>query len=162
MVPASAWTNPSPCDGWLARDVLGHLVQTQREFLSGRGIDVGDAPDIDSDPGSAWRDHAQRVLELISDDTVTTTAYDGFFGPTTVGETLEQFYVWDMLVHRWDIARSVGADDMLSDEEIDRIERGAASFGDALYMDGICRAGVEAAADADRKTRVLARLGRTA
>lgn len=161
-VPAAGWTKPSPCAGWSARDVLRHLIETQREFLTGHGIDPGSAPDIDGDPAGAWRDHAKRVLEVLSDDAVPALAYDGHFGPTTVGATLEQFYIWDMLVHRWDIARSVGSDAGLSDAELDRIERGADSFGDALYLDGVCRPGVEAPADADREARVLARLGRRA
>ena len=45
---------------------------------------------------------------------------------------------------------------------LDRLEAGADSFGPALYMDGICRSGVDAPADADRATRLLARLGRRA
>ncbi len=161
-VPAGGWTNPSPCDGWTARDVLRHLIETQREFLTGHDIDLGDAPDTDTDPAGAWRDHAKRVTEAICDDAVPSIEYDGHFGPTTVGGTLEQFYIWDMLVHRWDIARSVGAHAALSDAELDRIESGADSFGEALYMDGICRPGVEAAPDAGRQGRVLARLGRKA
>jgi len=161
-VPARSWTNPSPCDGWTARDVLSHMIETQREFLTGHGIDLGDAPDIDTDPAAAWRVHAKRVVEAISDDAVVGVEYDGHFGRTTVGATLEQFYVWDMLVHRWDIARTVGGDDGLSGAELDRIESGAESFGEALYMDGVCRPGVETPADSDRKVRLLARLGRTA
>lgn len=161
-VPAQSWTNPSPCDGWSAHDVLRHMIETQREFLTSHDIDLGAAPDIDTDPAAAWRDHTKRVVEAISDDAVPAIAFDGHFGPTTVGATLEQFYMWDMLVHRWDIARSAGADAGLSDDEIDRIERGADSFGEALYMDGVCRPGVGAPADADRKVRVLARLGRPA
>ncbi len=159
-VPAESWTNPSPCDGWSARDVLRHMIDTQREFLTGHGVDLGDAPDVDADPAAAWGDHAKRVAEAMSDDAVPTIEYDGHFGRTTVGATLEQFYIWDMLVHRWDIARTVGADARLSDAELDRIEDGANSFGEALYMDGVCRPGVEAPADADRTVRILARLGR--
>ena len=161
-VPAHGWTNASPCDGWTARDVLRHMVATQREFLMGHGIDLGDAPDVDRDPRAAWLDHAQRVCEAISDDAVSATGYDGHFGPTTIGATFEQFYIWDMLVHRWDIARAVGADAGLTDAELDRIEAGADSFGEELHMDGVCRPGVEAPVDADRKVRVLARLGRRA
>ncbi len=26
-VPATAWTNPSPCTGWNARDIVRHLVE---------------------------------------------------------------------------------------------------------------------------------------
>jgi Mycothiol maleylpyruvate isomerase N-terminal domain len=25
-VPDGAWDNPAPCEGWVARDVVGHLV----------------------------------------------------------------------------------------------------------------------------------------
>lgn len=159
-VPAQSWTDPSPCEGWSARDVLRHMIETQRELLTGHNLDLGPEPDIDTDPAAAWREHAKRVLEGVSDDAVPAIAYDGHFGPTTVGDTLAQFYVWDMVVHRWDIARSAGGDAGLSDAEIERIERGADSFGDALYMDGVCRPGVEAPTDADREGRVLARLGR--
>jgi len=59
-----------------------------------------------------------------------------------------------------DVARAVGAGAGLTNAELDRIEAGAESFGEALYMDGICRPAVEVPADADRATRVLARLGR--
>lgn len=159
-VPAERWTNSSPCEGWTARDVLWHLIQTQRDFLTGHDIDLGAAPDIAADPAAAWREHAKRVRGAISDDAVGAMEFDGHFGPTTVGATLEQFYVWDMVVHRWDIARAVGVDAVLSDTELDRLEAGADSFGEALYMDGICRPGVDAPAAAGRKERVLARLGR--
>lgn len=161
-VPQQGWTMTSPCDGWAVRDVVRHVVETQRDFLTGHGIDLGDAPDIETDPAAAWGDHAKRVAAAISDDAVSAKAYDGHFGPTTIGATLEQFYIWDMLVHRWDIAMSVGADAGLSDAELDRIAAGADSFGEALYLDGVCRTGVEAPADADRQTRLLARLGRRA
>ena len=159
-VAPDAWDRSSTCEGWTVRDVVRHLVQTQRDFLTERGVDLGEEPDVDADPAAAWRIHARRVAAAVADEAVAEEAYDGFFGPTTVGAALEQFYVWDMVVHRWDVARSVGADPVLTDAELDRVEAGADSFGDALYMEGICRPGTEPPADADRATRVLARLGR--
>jgi uncharacterized protein (TIGR03086 family) len=161
-VPTAAWSSPSPCEGWTARDVVRHLIETQRELFTGRGVALGDQPDIDTDPARAWRIHAERVQQVISDDAVPAIAYDGYFGPTTLGATLEQFYVWDMYVHRWDIARAAGLDAGFSDAELDRIEQGADSFGEALYMDGICRPGTEAPAAAGRLVHLLARLGRGA
>jgi uncharacterized protein (TIGR03086 family) len=159
-VPSGAWDRPSTCEGWTVRDVVRHLVQTQREFLTGRGVDLGEEPDVDADPAAAWRAHAARVAAAVSDEAVAERAYDGFFGPTTVGASLEQFYVWDMVVHRWDVARSVGLDPALTDAELDRVESGADAFGDALYTEGICRPGAQPHADAGREVRVLARLGR--
>ncbi|NEK84426.1 TIGR03086 family protein [Blastococcus saxobsidens] len=161
-VPPAGWAAPSPCEGWTAADVVGHLLQTQRDFLTTHGVDLGTAPDVAADPAAAWRAHAQRVAAALADDAVPAREFDGFFGPTTVGAAFEQFYVWDMVVHRWDVARAVGADPGLTDAELDRIEAGADSFGPALHMDGICRPAVEVPADADRQTRALARLGRAA
>ena len=161
-VPAAGWDAATPCEDWAARDVVGHLVDTQREFLTGRGVDLGPAPDVAADPAGALRAHAGRVLAAVSDPAVAEESYDGFSGPTTVGETLAQFYVWDMVVHRWDLARAAGLDATLTGAELDRLEAGADSFGEALYMDGICRPAVEVPADAARETRVLALLGRRA
>lgn len=161
-VPAAGWDAATPCEDWTARDVVVHLVDTQREFLTGRGVDLGPAPDAAADPAGTLRAHAGLVLAAVSDPAVVEESYDGFFGPTTVGETLAQFYVWDMVVHRWDLARVTGRDAGLTDAELDRIESGARSWGDALYMDGICRPAVEVPADAARETRVLALLGRRA
>jgi uncharacterized protein (TIGR03086 family) len=160
-LPAGAWSRPSPCEGWTAADVVAHLVETQRDFLGQRGVDLGAAPDVAADPAAAWRDHAKRVHEALTDD-VVATHYEGFFGPSTIGETFDQFYVWDMVVHRWDVARAAGLDSPLTDQELDRTERGIESFGPALYMEGICKDGVEPADGADRTTRLLARLGRRA
>lgn len=98
----------------------------------------------------------------LADDEVPARSYAGFFGPTTVGADLEQFYVWDMLVHRSDIAAATGADAGLTDAELDAIEAGADRFGPALHSDGICGPSVEVPGDADRQTRVLASLGRQA
>ena len=161
-VPPADWSRPSPCEGWTAADVVGHLVGTQRQLLTTHGVDLGEAPDVTADPAAAWRAHAARVAAALADDAVPARQFDGFFGPTTVGAAFEQFYVWDMVVHRWDLARAVGADPALTDEELDRIESGADSFGPALHMDGICRPALDVPADAGRQTRALARLGRSA
>lgn len=162
-VPEEGWESPSPCEGWSARDVVRHLVDTQRELFATHGVDLGDAPEVTSDPAAAWRRHADRVAEVLADPAVPAIGFDGFFGPTTLGATLEQFYVWDMLVHRWDVARAAGtppSDGFFTEAEADRVEQGADSFGEAIYMEGICRPGVEAPAGAAREVRLLARLGR--
>ena len=161
-VPASAWDAPSPCEGWTARDVVRHLVDTQRELFARHDVELGDAPDVAADPAQAWRAHAGRVLEVLADDAVPAIAYDGHFGPTTLGATLVDFYAFDMVVHRWDVAQAAGLDAALTDEELDVLDRGADAFGDALYMDGVCKPGVSAPDGASREAVVLARLGRAA
>jgi uncharacterized protein (TIGR03086 family) len=160
-VPPPAWDAPSPCAGWSARDVVRHLAETQAETLTGNGVDLGTAPDFGSDPVAAWGEHTRRVLDVLADDAHAGRAIDWFFGPTTIGATFERFYVWDMYVHRWDLARAAGLDAGFTTAELDRIEQGADSLGEALHMDGMCRPATTPATG-DRTTRVLARLGRSA
>jgi uncharacterized protein (TIGR03086 family) len=161
-VPEPSWDGPSPCEGWTARDVVRHVVETQRDFLTGRGADLGVLPDVEADPSTAWREHSGRVLAVLAVDGFAAAPHEGFFGPTTVGETLVRFYVWDLLVHRWDVARTAGVDARLSEDELDRIDAGADGFGPALHAEGICRAALAPPPGATREVRVLARLGRAA
>ncbi|HEY5877442.1 MAG TPA: maleylpyruvate isomerase family mycothiol-dependent enzyme [Nakamurella sp.] len=163
-VPADRWDRPSPCEEWVARDVVRHLIQTQRDFLTGRGFAFGgdvDA-DVDADPASAWRTHARAVGDLLARPEVAATEYDGYFGPTTVGHTVGQFYIPDMVVHRWDIASAVDADPTLTDDELDRTEASIDSWGEAMYTAGICKPAVVPPAGASRQTVLLARMGRRA
>lgn len=156
-----AWDAASPCEGWSARDLLGHVIGTQRDFFAGRGIDLGPAPDL-ADPPAAWQQHVDRVAPVVADEDAMGREFDGHDGPSTLGATFARFYVFDMLVHRWDLAVAVGVEGWLTDDELDRIEASADSFGPALHSEGVCGPAVEPPAGADRQTRVLARLGRVA
>ncbi|GAC69268.1 maleylpyruvate isomerase family mycothiol-dependent enzyme [Gordonia soli] len=160
-VPSDSWTAASPCPGWTAADVVGHVIDTQRDFLGRHDIDLGTAPDLGT-PARAWREHADRVTELLADPAVGGREFDGHFGPTTVGDTVIRFYGFDMVAHRWDVAAAHGVDHRFTDDELAMMETAADGFGDALYSDGVCRSGVRVPDGADRQTRLLARLGRDA
>jgi uncharacterized protein (TIGR03086 family) len=154
------WERPSPCDDWSAREVLRHVVSTQRDFLAQRGVDASTAVDLQTDPRAAWHAHDDRVRALLNDPAVASREYDGVFGRTTVGASIVTFYGFDLVVHRWDIAAAAGLDERLDDAELAMIESSADGFGEHLYDDGVCKPAVQVAADVDRQTRVLARLGR--
>jgi len=153
------WSAASPCEEWDARDVLSHMVHTQRDFLRERQLDPGPLP-TDAEPEAQWTEHTGQVASLLDDPQTRDQQYDGFFGPTTVGETISQFYGWDMLVHRWDIAMAMRRDPQLSEADLDAIEQELPMFGDALYAPGICAPPVDVGSSASRTDRVMARLGR--
>lgn len=167
-VPTDRWDSASPCEGWSARDVLAHVVTSQRGFLAQRGIDATTAHhlDVDDPSGSsteapaAWHAHDQRMRELLADPSVTGLEYDGAFGRTTVGATIVAFHGFDLVVHRWDIATAAGLDERLTDDELDTLERSADGFGEHLYDDGVCKPALPVPDGADRQERLLARLGR--
>lgn len=153
------WAAASPCEGWTAADVLAHVIGTQRDFLAARGVELPAATDAAS-PSQAWRDQDALVRGLLADEGVATAAYEGYFGPTTLGDTLVQFYGFDLLVHRWDLARSQGRDERFEASELDTLEGAVAGFGEQLYAEGICKPALQPPADADRQEQLLAKLGR--
>src|SRR3954451_16016526 len=54
-VPATAWENPAPVEGWVARDVVGHLVEWLPAFFCGTwGVEPPKGPSVDEDPAGAW------------------------------------------------------------------------------------------------------------
>lgn len=157
---AEGWDAPSPCDDWTALDVLDHVVDTQRDTLVGRGLDVGDRPT--GEPAEVWATHLAQLRTVLADDEAVSAEYDGNFGPTTLANNLALFYGFDLIVHRWDIGTATGQQVDLSEEEITTAEQAADGFGDALHMEGICKPAIEVAPDASRQLRLLARLGRAA
>lgn len=156
------WTAGSPCTGWTVRDVLDHLIDTQRDFLDQHGIDIGERPDTVQDPVGAWKYHSSKVQNVLDTASLAEKSFDGFFGPATVGATLATFYGFDLLVHRWDIARGAGRDTSFTESELDLVEKSLDGFGEHLYMEGICQPALPEPEGADRQTRLLARMGRDA
>ncbi|WP_427384059.1 TIGR03086 family metal-binding protein [Janibacter sp. G56] len=158
-VPADAWDRPSPCTDWTAAQVVFHVIETQRDFLIRRGYDLPiEAPKTGS-VANDWRTHAQSVSYLLLEPRVEEE-YDGYFGRTTVAATMADFHGFDMVVHRWDVARAAGLDTTFTEGELDLLEASIATFGDGLHAPGVCGPPVPVAADASRQDRILGALGR--
>ena len=96
---ATDWSGASPCDAWSAAGVLDHVIDTQRDFLSERGFGLGERPA--GAPAEVWKAHLASARAVLADSAAGRTAYDGWFGPTTVGDSLARFYGFDLVVHRW-------------------------------------------------------------
>lgn len=153
------WDNPTPCEGWTVRDVVAHVVDTQRDFLDRQDLPKGADPDM-SDPVSAWRDQRAHVDRVLSSPDIAGREYDGYFGRTSIGATMADFYGWDLVVHGWDVARATGQEWSISDAEVESLHATADGWGDALYSEGVCGAAVPVPADASATDRLVARLGR--
>src|SRR3954468_8206447 len=73
-VPTDGWDNPAPCEGWVARDVVRHLVEWIPEFLSTAGGPTLPAgPSVDDDPAGAWAALNDGIEALLDDPTVLAT-----------------------------------------------------------------------------------------
>lgn len=162
-VPDAGWERDAPCEGWVARDVVRHLV-TWVPGLLATGSDevVPPGPDVDTDPAGAW-EHLRSAVQAILDD--PGRAAKPFRHPQAgehrLDDAIGQFVLGDVLVHTWDLARATGLDESLEPEEVHGMLLGIESMGDALSKSGHYDLPVEVGPDADEQTRLIAFTGRT-
>jgi len=162
-VPTDRWNRQSPCEEWKAADVVAHVVSTEAEHLKRMNIDLPESID-GLEPIAAWpivRDRMQQALDTPDE---AEHSYDGFFGPTTLAASVDQFYSMDLVVHAWDLARAVGLHEFeeMPAHELDEVATAIESFGDNMRAPGVFGPEVSAPAGADRQTKLLAVMGRQA
>jgi len=159
-VPHERWSAPSPCEGWTARDVVAHVVETQGMFERLVGRDIGDLPSVEDDPAAAW-EAARRVVEgHLRDPQTAESSYDGLFGRSTFAQAVDQFLSFDLVVHRWDLGRATGQDVRMPADEVAHALELAPTFGEAMRGPKAFGPELPAPEGADDQDRLLAFLGR--
>lgn len=120
-VPADAWSNPSPCDGWTAAHVVAHQIGVLDGVArAARGEDIGlpgEAVQL-GDPVAAWAACRDSVLEALDAKGGLERSGKYWFGEMSV-DTFVGIVQWDPLAHAWDISRAAGLDPV-PDEELAR------------------------------------------
>lgn len=102
------WDAPTPVKEWTAREVVRHLVEWPRELTSS-AVDWSEVPSVDDDPAAAWHAHTAEVQQLLDDPERSAKVLQSeHFGSQPVAQVFEQFYLPDVFMHTWDLARSQG------------------------------------------------------
>ncbi len=83
-VPEGAWDNPAPCEGWVARDVVRHLVEWIPGFWAGNGVALPEPSGVDGDPAGAWQRLSDAVQAVLDDPERASEEKDMRMGRTTV------------------------------------------------------------------------------
>ena len=160
-VPADAWDNPAPCEGWVARDVVRHMVEWMSGFLLGNwGIDPPAIPSVDDDPVGAWLALDAAIQAGLDDAQVAAHQSDSPMGPLSFEVAIATFGVGDVLVHTWDLARATGLDETLDADEVHRLVDAMVPMEAPMRQSGHYGPRVEVPADADEQTRMIAFTGR--
>jgi uncharacterized protein (TIGR03086 family) len=162
-VAPDAWDRPAPCEGWLARDVVRHLVEWLPGFLrGGAGVELPAGPSVDEDPVEAWTVHRDAVQALLDDP---ATGEKSFSNPHTgdlpLDQAVDRFYTADVFLHTWDLARATGQDERLDPGKCAAMLEGMLPLDEVLRGSGQFGPKVEVGPDADVQTRLLAFIGRT-
>jgi len=162
-VSPGAWDAPAPCEGWVARDVVRHLVEWFPGFLAaGTGITLAKGPSVDDDPVAAWSVHSDAVQALLDDPaTAAKLLNDRHIGEIPLPQAISTFYTSDVFLHTWDLARATGQDERLDPDRCAQMLDGMQPMEAAMRQSGHYGPRVEVPADADPQTRLLAFIGRT-
>lgn len=161
-VPGGAWDKPAPCEGWVARDVVRHLVEWIPAFLeSGGGPPLPAGPSVDDDPLGAWTAMSAGIEALLDDPVASSSPINHpMAGSHRLDEAVDRFFLGDVLVHTWDLARATGLDETLDADVVHDMLIGMEPLDDVLRSSGHYGPKVEVATDADEQTRLIAFTGR--
>ena len=161
-VDPSDWDRPAPCDGWTARDVVGHLVEWVPPFLaSGAAVDLPRGPSVDDDPTAAWSALSDGLQSILDDPDVGERTFSHpWAGTHALDDAIGMFILGDVLLHTWDLARATGGDERLDPAEVSAMYEGMLPHDEMLRQSGQYGSRVEVPADADVQSRLIAFVGR--
>jgi uncharacterized protein (TIGR03086 family) len=165
-VKPDQWGCPTPCRDWEVRNLVNHLVNEQLwvpPLLAGKTIaEVGDAFDGDvlgDDPVASWDAAAAAAHAALAQDGALGRNVHLSYGDRPAVEYAQEM-IFDLVVHSWDLARAIGADENLDPELVDSAYAGIEPMAGSLADTGLFDEPVPVPADADQQTRLIALTGR--
>lgn len=154
------WTSPSPCEGWLARDVVAHVVGVHRGVLAqvagGEPVTLA----ADDDVAGAWTDATLALHAALLDPVAAGSTVPSPFGPMPLEQLVGRIICTDTLVHTWDLARATGQDEQLDADAVSGAFAGLKPMDAMIRTPGLFGAKLEAPAGCDAQTEFLNFLGR--
>ncbi|HEV2886538.1 MAG TPA: TIGR03086 family metal-binding protein [Jatrophihabitans sp.] len=116
LVTPQQWDNPTPCAGWLVRDLLAHIIGQYHGFAlaaSGQSTSVEDfrPRPVTADLVPAYTRAATLVTDAFAEPGVLDREFhlpeirDGGSFPATMAIS---FHLVDEVAHAWDLAKSIG------------------------------------------------------
>ena len=156
------WDKQSPCEQWKARDIVAHVVEGHRRVIA--GVRGGESMPLgaDEDPKNAWKEASHAIDEIAGDPDASTKEMDGPTGKMQAGEIISSFVTMDVLVHTWDLARTVGANERLDEDSVRHAFETLKPMDAMIRMPSVFADKIEPPPDADVQTEFLYFLGRRA
>lgn len=145
------WDLATTCEGWTVRELVDHTLHWQA--MGGGILGAG------TSPGDDW-ETVEPALSAALDDPSNLEGTAPEFNDMPKHQVLG-FVVGDLLIHSWDLARSIGADDTLPVEAVEATQLGLSRVPpDMLRSPNMYAAPVEVGDDASPQDRLIAFAGR--
>jgi uncharacterized protein (TIGR03086 family) len=162
------WQAATPDEDWNVRDLVNHVVGEDLwapPLLAGSTIaEVGDRFDGDvlgAEPGAAWAAASAGAVRAVGEDGAMDRIVHLSFGDVAGREYALQLFA-DHLIHAWDLARAIGADERLDAGLVASCATWFEAAEDAYRSAGAIAARPPVPGDADAQMVLLARFGRRA
>jgi uncharacterized protein (TIGR03086 family) len=161
------WQLPTPCPDWNVRELVNHVTGEDLwcvPLLAESTIaEVGDRFDGDvlgDDPFATWDTAAAAAVAAVAAPGAMDVTTHLSFGDVPGREYTMQLFA-DHLVHGWDLARAIGADETLPGELVDALATWFADREELYRGAGAIGPKIELAEGANAQDRLLAAFGRT-
>jgi uncharacterized protein (TIGR03086 family) len=145
------WDAATPCEEWTVRDLVDHCLHWQA--MGGGILGAG------TQPGDDWAT-IQPKLSAALDDPSNLEGTAEQMGGMPKHQVLG-FVIGDLLIHSWDLARSIGADESLPPAAVESTLLGLQRVPpEMLRTENMFGPPIDVADDADEQTKLLAFVGR--
>jgi uncharacterized protein (TIGR03086 family) len=162
------WQAATPDEGWTVRDLVNHLVSEDLwapPLLAGSTIaEIGDRFEGDvlgAEPKAAWAAASAGAVRAVEKDGAMDRIVHLSFGDFPGSEYTLQLFA-DHLIHAWDLARTIGADERLDAGLVASCANWFEAVEDAYRSAGAIAARPPVPGDANAQTLLLAHFGRRA
>ena len=159
-VDPDGWSSASPCQGWSARDVAAHVVNTHRHVRAALGDVTFEEIGVDDDLAAEWASATNAINVALSDETLATKTVGGPFGAQPFDVLVGRLLCADTLIHTWDLARATGQDDRLDDDAVERAMAFLTPIDDVIRRPGAFGPKLDPPPGADAQATLLAFTGR--
>jgi uncharacterized protein (TIGR03086 family) len=106
-VPLDQWDAATPCEGWTARDVVGHVVSIYQRAI--RRVGETEPPEVMLDhPRAAWETMRDAYLAMLATPGTLERSIPTPVGTMSLAELVDSFAMGDLVVHSWDLAHATG------------------------------------------------------
>ncbi|MGH2755899.1 MAG: TIGR03086 family metal-binding protein [Actinomycetota bacterium] len=165
-IGSDQWGNATPCSEWSVRDLVNHIVNEDRwtvPLMQGATIEeVGDRFDGDllgDDPKGSWELAKKEASNAVQAEGALDRIVNVSWGQIPATEYVGQLFT-DHVIHSWDLARGIGADDTLDAELVEVCYSMVKPREKQIAGSGVFGTPIAVSEAADTQTKLLAIMGR--
>jgi uncharacterized protein (TIGR03086 family) len=160
-VGADQWSMATPCTEWTVRDLVAHVVNTNRRVLATFDGSEPVPVEADGDLVAQWQEATGALLSVVSTPSSGATLVTSLGGHEVPFESMVGgLACTDTMIHTWDLARATGQSEQLDPEAVVHCQATLEGFGDGIRRPGGFGDLIPSPPGADAQTKFLHFAGR--